>query len=583
MYAGSSDMGTSAMTQTLGTRGALQRPAWLRVLLLTAILLVAAALRIIALPAAPPGLHQDEAANAWNAWCLLKTGLDQTGKPWPIMYLHAFGENRSALYMYTLLPFQWLGGLNVWTTRLPAAVSGVLTVLLLYWIGARLFDRLTGLLAAALLTLNPWHIQLVRFGHEASLCPLLACLAVAALLWAGFPLGTREARPSAWKGLLAGLIVGGCCYGYPAIRLFLPVLLTVCGLVTWRAWWGQVRTRRGGPACVALLVGLGLTFGPLAYYHLVHPDVIAKRADNVRAWNETDPIYIRLATVGARYAAHFNPDLLFLHGQPVEMTSLRGFARLQLYTLPLLLGGLFAGVRDSVRSRSARVALCWLLLYPIGDCLHGHMYAADDGSWHVAVHPLRSAPGLPGPVLLAAVGAAALGRQVWRRQRTLAWATFALFSVVTLTLDVRFLRYFFGEHGRHPTVYRGFQVALLEAGTWLRPRLDQADAVFVTRTQVNMPYVTLMVALEYGPRQWFRDERVVRAVEDWDYYDRVGKLYFLSTEAARASLAELKGNGRPDRAIFIVRPDEQKGLRPLVHTVTGPDGAPALLVYDATL
>ncbi len=485
--------------------------------------------------------------------------------------------------MYALLPFQWVGGLNVWTTRLPTAVGGVLTVLLLYWIGARLFDRPTGLLAAALLTLNPWHIQLVRYGHEASICPLLACLAVAAVLWAGFPLGTRAARPSVWKGLLAGVVVGGCCYGYPAIRLFLPVFLTVCGLVTARAWWGQARTRRGGLAFVGLLVGLGLTFGPLAYYHVVHPDLIAKRAADVRAWNEADPFYGRLATVAARYAAHFDPDLLFVHGEPVEMTALRGFARFQLYALPLLLCGLFVVVRDSVQSRSARIALCWLLLYPVGDCLHGHMYPAADGTWHVAVHPLRSAPGLPGPILLAAVGAAALGRLLWRRQRTLAWAAFALFAVAALALDVPFLRYFFGKHSRQPTVYRDFQVVLLEAGAWLRPHLDQADAVFVTKTQMNMPYVTLMVALEYDPRRWFRDERVVRTVGDWDYYDRVGKLYFLATEAARAGLAELKGNGRPDRVLFVVRPDEKQGLHDLVYTVNGPDGEPALAVYETTL
>src|SRR5512136_1169370 len=108
--------------------------------LLLLILLVAAGLRIPYLTSAPPGLNQDEAANAWNAWCLLKTGTDQVGTPWPIFYTRAIGDNRSTLFLYLLLPFQALGGLNVWTARLPSAVGGILTVLLLYWITARLFD-----------------------------------------------------------------------------------------------------------------------------------------------------------------------------------------------------------------------------------------------------------------------------------------------------------------------------------------------------------------------------------------------------------------------------------------------------------
>jgi 4-amino-4-deoxy-L-arabinose transferase-like glycosyltransferase len=536
------------------------------VIALIGILLVAAALRIPGLP-----------------WCLLKTGRDQSGAPWPILYIHAYGENRSALYVYALLPFQWLGGLNVWTTRLPTAVGGVLTVLLLYWIAARLFDRLTGLLAAGLLALNPWHIQLARFGHEASITPLLVCLAVAALLWAGFPPATRGARASVWRGLLAGIVVGGCCYGYPAIRLFLPLLLIAGGLVNCRAWWAHVKTGRGGLAFAALLAGLGLTFGPLAYYHLLHPDVIARRAETLSAWDERAPLYARVATVGARYAAHFNPDLLSVHGQPPDMASLRGFGRFQFYTLLLLFVGFFVLLRNSGKSRAARIGLCWLLLYPAGDCLHGHMYQADDSSWHLAIHPLRSAPGLTGPILAAAVGAAALGRLLWRRRRTAAWTVFGLFGVAVVTLDARFLCYFFGEHNRHPAVQQSFQAALLEAGRWLRPRLAQADAVFVSSTGTNMPYAILLVALEYDPRQWFRDERVTHAVGYWDFYDRVGKLYFVSADyGPRPVLDRLRNNGRPDHVYFIGRPGETKSPRPPIHTIAAPDGAPALVIHEAT-
>src|SRR4026207_586377 len=128
------------------TRGKNQRVlsvSWpssrVKVLLLVLILTVSAILRLWKLDELPSGLHVDETANAWNAYCLLKTGSDQHGVRWPVFYLRAFGDNRSTLFAYSLLPIQAIGGLSVWTTRLSAAVGGILAVYLIYWVGTRLF------------------------------------------------------------------------------------------------------------------------------------------------------------------------------------------------------------------------------------------------------------------------------------------------------------------------------------------------------------------------------------------------------------------------------------------------------------
>jgi predicted membrane-bound mannosyltransferase len=83
---------------------------------------LAALLRLWHFGQSPPGLNQDEAVNAWNAWCLLKTGRDMVGAAWPVFYAHAIGDNRTTLYFYALLPFQAIGGLSAITTRLPLAL-----------------------------------------------------------------------------------------------------------------------------------------------------------------------------------------------------------------------------------------------------------------------------------------------------------------------------------------------------------------------------------------------------------------------------------------------------------------------------
>ncbi|MBU0641328.1 MAG: glycosyltransferase family 39 protein [Planctomycetes bacterium] len=550
-------------------------------LLLGVVLLLALGLRLPGLTQAPPGLNQDEATNAWNAWCLLKCGRDQAGAAWPIFYTHGLGGNRSTLYLYALLPFQLCGGLNVWTTRLPAAIGGVLTVLLLYWCAARLYDRPTALLAAALLTLSPWHIQLSRLGHEASLGPLLVGLSLAALLWAGFPLRDGGVRPVAWRALLAGLLVGVSCYGYPAVRLFLPPFLALCFLATWRAWSGLLRERRAAIALLALLVGVGVTFGPLAYQHIAHPEQIAKRADSLWLWDTADSPGQRVQKVAGRYLAHFGPGFLFLDGDHYEILSPRGFGVVQWYMLPLLLAGLVEMVRRVPQSAAARVGLCWLLAYPAGDCLHRHLlYAAADGTEHMSLHMLRSAPGLGALTLAGALGAVVVGRVLWRRWRAGAQAVMVLFGCATLILAGRFCVYFFGEHNRQPVVRQDFHADLVEACEWLRPRVADADAIFVTTRNVNMPYIVTLVTMRHDPRRWFDEPREMRTFDGFDYFFRVGKFHFLYDSSRLAALDGLLKNDKRDRVYFIVRPGESR-LRDPIHTIYTPAGEPSLLVFTA--
>lgn len=552
-----------------------------RRLLLAAIVLAAAALRLPGLATVPPGLNQDEAANAWNAWCLLRTGQDQVGVRWPIFYVHALGENRTTLYMYLTIPFQALGGLNIWTTRLPAAVAGVMTVVLTYWIASRLFNPSVGLLAAGLLSLNPWHIQLSRFGHEASVGPFLVAVSLAALIWAGFPLASSSTRPRPWKALVAGLTIGVCCYGYPAARLFIPAFFAASTLVTCRAWWDLRHSGAGQWSVVALLVGLGLTFGPLAYQHVVQPERISKRGDAVRLWDPADPWGRRASMVATRYAAHFGPDFLFSHGDHHEIQWTRGFGVFQWYTLPLMALGLGIALRRMPRVHGARILVAWLLLYPLGDSLHrGSFYQAQDGTRGMSMHALRSAPGLGAPIVLAAVGGAAV-HQWLSRHRRIALPACAAFAACVVLLDTRFLSYYFREHPNRPDVQRSFQPDLVQASLWLRPRLEAADAVLVTTARMNMPYVVMLVTVGYDARQWFRDERVVREVGGWDRYYRIGKLHFLYPGFAPSVVSGLRENGRPDRVLLLLRPEEHLSAS-AIHTIHGPDGRPNLLIYDTT-
>jgi len=64
------------------------------------------------------------------------------------------------------------------TVRLPAVVFGALTLPLMLWIGERLWNRQTGLVAAVLLLVSPWHLD---HSQDARYYGLILFLALAAL------------------------------------------------------------------------------------------------------------------------------------------------------------------------------------------------------------------------------------------------------------------------------------------------------------------------------------------------------------------------------------------------------------------
>jgi len=541
---------------------------------LVVIVVGAALLRLVGLGHAPPGLNQDEAANAWNAYCLLQTGKDQAGVPWPIFYTRCLGENRSTLFIYILLPFQALAGLSVWTTRLPSALGGVITVALTYVVGARMFGRTPGLVAAALLTLNPWHLQQSRWGHEAALCPLLVVLPLALMLRADLPFDDGpNRRPSAAWAVLGGAIAGIGCYGYPAVRLFLPIFFALAVLVNGRRWWEHLKTPRGRMAIGTLAIGIAVTFGPLAFKHLTDPE-IGKRGRTTQLWEDQDPLGTKITKVLARYPGHFGPDFLFINGDRYEIQSPPGFGQFHWYMAPLMILGLITTVWRLRSSGAARILLVWLVTYPVGDLLGTHFYGS--------MHALRSLPGLCGLILLGAVGAVEAGAWLWKRSRPVALVSGAIAAVVVMVLNIRFLHYFFGAYNDRPTIYHGYHVDLLQACDWLRPRLDPIDAVFCTTAGMNMPYVVSLVRLGYDPRQWCQDVREIHTIGPWDVYTRYGKVSFMYGQYWLPALNALTQNGRPDRAIFIVRPGQLKLPNP-VHRITGPEGTVPLWVFEQTL
>jgi hypothetical protein len=129
----------------------------------------------------PPGLNQDEATNAVDAYSLLRFGVDRNGFSWPVEFI-GWGSGVSALYGYVLIPFLALGGLSPFFVRLPMLLSGIAALPLMFHVGNRLGGREWGLLAMFLLSISPWHIVASRWGLEGGFLPFVFLLGFICLL-----------------------------------------------------------------------------------------------------------------------------------------------------------------------------------------------------------------------------------------------------------------------------------------------------------------------------------------------------------------------------------------------------------------
>lgn len=141
------------------------------------IILLSAFLRLYKLSSIPAGVNRDEASIGFTAYSLLKTGKDEYGKFLPLSF-ESFGDWKLPLYIYTTIPFVSTLGLSELSVRLPSAISGILTVSLLFILVNLLFESVPlALLSSFILSIMPWHIHISRVESESNIAILFVTLA----------------------------------------------------------------------------------------------------------------------------------------------------------------------------------------------------------------------------------------------------------------------------------------------------------------------------------------------------------------------------------------------------------------------
>ena len=140
------------------------------------IVFVAAGLRLFSLGQMPPSLNWDEISHGYNAYSILRTGKDEWGENFPLIF-RAYGDYKLPVYIYLTALSEFFLGITAFAVRLPSALAGVGSVIFSYLLAKELFKKKeVAIITSLLVAIEPWSLFLSRGAFEANLA---LCLFVA--------------------------------------------------------------------------------------------------------------------------------------------------------------------------------------------------------------------------------------------------------------------------------------------------------------------------------------------------------------------------------------------------------------------
>lgn len=529
----------------------------------------------------PSGMHPDEAAPVWNALTIAETGRDQHGVRFPLVLSEGIGS-LSMAQVYLMAPVAKLFGTDLVAHRVSLALLSALAIPLVFLVGRSLGGDVAGLGAALLLAVGPWHVQLSRWAHDSATVTILVLVPVVVAHAAGLGFRADPGKPSIPLAALAGLLFGAASYGYLALRLWVPVFLFAFLLA--RA--GDLRERRRRLAAAALLGGFLVTWAPLAADFL-RAGRSSERASNILVWDDGDSPTARASKVLARYPDHFSWRFLFsegdryaVHAPPPGWGVFPAWA-----AIPILVGA-GAALARSRSDAGARALAAGLLVYPVADLVARHPAGEAGGA-----HLLRSSPGFWLLVLAGGLGIRRIADAVAGRPAAVRTAAAVLAAGIVAVSTWRFSSDFFGRFDGDDRRHL-FQATLNEALSEARPLAPSYDAFVVTGSGTWHAGELALVASGFSAKRWLDGDRfVVKGPLPDGSHDGVwvclafGDTFVLAGGAAAPELERRIRDGRDERALFLVRPEEVPGLRGgrVLRRVEGPRGEDPFVLAEGLL
>lgn len=421
----------------------------------------------------PPSVYWDEASIGYNAYSLAQDGKDEWGKFLPI-HFRAFGEFKLPVYIYSVVPFVKIFGLNEFTVRFPAVFYSLATVLLTYMLTKKIFkDEQIGIWSSFLLTISPWFFIFSRTGYEATAGLMFYLL--------GIYLFFKLSKDKYYLifSIIAFII---SAYSYNSFRIIIPLTVFILTIFERNSLMHNLK----GNLQIVLISLTFILISIIPIYRLYKYDGGNLRLQTVAIKNKSEFF--------SNYLSHFNPKFLFIGGDKNLRSQQKGFG--QLYTPDFVL--ILIGLTYIIGRKSKRSILFPLLL------LLGPMPAALTKE---SPHALRSLSVAPFYSILSASGIFYIRNKIKVNYLEIFFIAFFL---------VFFARYFINFLNVYPTE------SLLD---WQYPykifyldyqnKFSSFDHIIIS-DEYAQPYIFALFYLKYNPEE-FRKEVKRNSVDQWGF------------------------------------------------------------------
>jgi phage shock protein PspC (stress-responsive transcriptional regulator) len=285
---------------------------WLLVVAVGAIGLVALALRVIDLDMIPPTLGGDEGSQGVEALKILRGELVNP-------FITSWMSVPTMSFFFNTLTIGLLGHTAL-ALRLPWALIGTVTVLIMFALTRRLKGLAMGLMVGALLAAYHFHIHYSRLGSN-QVADAFFMAAAFFFLYRAYD----EGGMMNW--VMAGVVAGLAQYFYAGAR-FVTIMVGVtlaCFIV--RERWAFVRTHWRG--LIAVVASFVVSAGPMLQFAVLHPDDYNGRLNAVgifqsgwvelaeTEWSQS-PVQILIGYQLKRSVLAYNayPDPTYWYGSP---------------------------------------------------------------------------------------------------------------------------------------------------------------------------------------------------------------------------------------------------------------------------
>lgn len=496
------------------------RKNWRMAGILVAIFVVALLLRTVNLSKVPAGFQIDESSLGYNAFSLLNTGRDESGAVFPL-YVSTFGDYNPIGYDYIdIIPVALLG-LSEFSTRLPAAVFGALSVFAIFYLAQVLFkNKKISLISAGLLALSPWHIELSRGSAET----LVALFFV--IFGFGFVISFFETHKV--RNLVSGtLFLLTSFFIYPAPRIFVPLFLLVLIIFYFKTLRHNVKSLSlilGSfiflVVSIALLIfaipGGTARFQQTSIFNFpetkllmdeqIREDGVMHTRNLVTRGFHNKPINFSL-TFAAKYMEYFSGSYLFIKGGLPILFIVPAMGLVYIVELPFILWGIYVLIRT--KGKTSKLPLLWLLCAPVVAAL-----TVDDSP-----NVRRSLLMVPALELIAAVGMYECIKKVQNvRFKYMILSFVVLFFVFNV---LYFCHQYFVHSQTHRTWYRnnGFSQMM----KIVSKNYKKYDKIVMTKNQGGYPLV--LFYSQYDPKT-YQDEGSPKDVD----YKGFGKYIFVPND-----------------------------------------------------